>query len=77
MARNASRADDLVDEILPEEIDWENLVRSYPIPALLVAAVGGFLIGRSRGLLVLAGLSAFASDQVSRTVNELLGQEIV
>jgi len=70
-------ADDLVDELMPAGFDWERLVRAYPIPALILAALGGFLLGRQRGPLVVAALSSFAASQVTQGVNGLLGEEIL
>ncbi|HEY8021502.1 MAG TPA: hypothetical protein VIH93_10390 [Thermoanaerobaculia bacterium] len=68
---------DLVDELMPEGFDWERLVRQYPIPALLLAAIGGFFLGRQRGPAILGALSGFAAAEVSRNVNRALGQEIL
>lgn len=68
---------EIIDEIVSRGFDWEDLVRAYPIPALLLAALGGFVLGRSRGDDVLEALSAFAADQVSERVNEALGEEVV
>jgi len=70
-------ADELVDELMPLGFDWERLVRSYPIPSMILAALGGFLLGRQRGPLVLAALSSFAASQVTQGVNGLLGEEIL
>jgi outer membrane lipoprotein SlyB len=58
-------------------VDWERLVRRYPIPALLAAAVGGFLLGRSRGPAIVAALGAFAGRRVAASVDELLGEEVL
>jgi hypothetical protein len=68
---------DVVDELMPEGFDWERLVRDYPIPAILLAAIGGFFLGRQRGPQILAALSGFAASEVSRNVNRALGQEIL
>ena len=43
-----SIVEELIDEIVPEGVDWQRLVVRYPIPSLLVAAVGGFFLGRRR-----------------------------
>lgn len=72
-----SQADELLDELLPEELDWRRLVRTYPIPALLVAAAGGFVLGRGRGPVILAALSGLAADTVSQGVNEFLGTDVL
>jgi len=66
-----SRLDELVDDILPGE--WERLVKAYPIPALLVAAAGGYLLGRYKGAAVVAALSGVAAEQAARIGSEFLG----
>jgi len=73
----ASSAEELIDHIVPEGFDWEELVRTYPIPTLLLAAAGGFVLGRSRGAAILGALAAFAAGKVGEHVNELLGDEIL
>lgn len=72
-----SQADELLDELLPEELDWRRLVRTYPIPALLAAAAGGYVLGRGRGRVILATLSGFAADAVTQGVNEFLGTDVL
>jgi hypothetical protein len=57
---------------VPEGLDWERLVVTYPIPALLLAALGGFLLGRRHGPEILAAVSGFAAAEVSRNVERLL-----
>lgn len=67
----------LLDDLAPGGFAWEEVVRQYPIPALLLAAVGGFALGRSQGPRVLRSLSEFAGAQVADYVNELLGEEVL
>lgn len=67
---------DLVDDLLPEKFDWERMVRTYPVPALLLAAVGGYVLGRSHGPAILGAVSSFAAAEVAKNVSSLLGQEI-
>lgn len=74
---SAHTADELVDEIAPEDLDWRELVRRYPMPALAVAALGGFVLGRSRGWAIVEALGAYAGDLVVREVNELLGEDVI
>jgi len=66
-----------LEGLLGEGFDWVELVRAYPIPALLLAAAGGFILGRTRGAAIVEALSEFAAGQVSRHVNEVLGEEIL
>jgi hypothetical protein len=72
--RDRSRLDELVDDILPGE--WERVVRAYPIPALLIAAAGGYLIGRYKGTAIVAALSGIAAEQAARIGSEFLGDNL-
>ncbi|HEX3553209.1 MAG TPA: hypothetical protein VIA62_08270 [Thermoanaerobaculia bacterium] len=71
-----SIVDELVDELVPAELDWERLVESYPLPALALAALGGFFLGRRHGREILAAISTFAAAQVSANVGHILGREL-
>jgi hypothetical protein len=64
----------MLDELLPEQLEWERLVRSYPVPALLVVAAGAFLLGYTRGTAIIGALSAAATAQLAETVGEALGR---
>lgn len=70
-------ANRIVDEIVPDEVDWTDLVVRYPKTSLAVAALGGFLLGRSRGKEIALTLSAFAADRVVEGVNQSVGHEIL
>lgn len=58
-------AERLVDELVPIGVEWRRLVHDYPRAALGVAAVSGFLLGRTRGLSVAAALSGFVMGEVA------------
>lgn len=75
-AAGLPKVDELVDEIMPEEVDWQRLVRSYPIPALLLAAGAGFFLAVRRGPLVVGALSGWAAGEMTRRVNEILGDDV-
>ncbi len=66
----------LIDELVPDEMDWEDLVRSYPVGSLLVAALGGYFIGRRSGRAIVAAFSESAVDRVTELVNELLDRDL-
>lgn len=72
-----SPADEVVDELMPPELDWQGLVRRYPLAALAVAAIGGYVLGRHRGDDIVRALSAFAADSVSEQINALLGTDVI
>ena len=73
----AAQLDGLVEELAPGGLDWRDLVRAYPLPALLLAGLGGFFLARRRGAEVVEALSSFAATQVSQGVNEFLGDEVL
>jgi|GEM_PF-2919888 len=61
-----------IDELLPEDLDWEALVRSYPIPCLLAATAFGFAVGRSHGPAILDALISFAGSRASEALEDVL-----
>jgi hypothetical protein len=61
-------ADGLVDDLVDGDFDWRQAVRTYPLPVLALAALGGFFLGRRYGLQLLGDLSAFAADELLRQV---------
>jgi hypothetical protein len=63
----------ILDELLPEELEWERLVRTYPVPAVALAAIGGFVIALRHGPEILSAVSGFLAAEVSRNVSELIG----
>ena len=71
-----SLVDELVDELVPAELDWERLVVTYPLPALALAALGGFFLGRRHGREILSAVSTFAAAQVTSNVHEILGRQL-
>ena len=76
-AARRSFADEIVDELVPGDLDWRRMVTTYPLTSLAVAAVGGYLLGRARGAAIVGALGGFASDAVSRNVNALIGDEVL
>jgi hypothetical protein len=66
------RADTLVDELLPAEVDWQYWVRKYPFAAISLAALGGYLLARSRGPEMIDAISTRAADALSENVNHVI-----
>ena len=71
---NESWFDQIVDELLPGDFDWREKVRRYPIPALAVAAAGGFFLGRTRGRHLLGAMTRFAADEASANITSFLSR---
>ncbi len=76
-AVTTSLADEILDEIFPEEVDWRQLVWSYPKSTLALAAIGGFLIGRSHGRRLFTAATEYVGDSVTEGVNEFLGSKVL
>jgi|CXWL01.1.fsa_nt_gi hypothetical protein len=58
----------LLDEVVPEEFEWERVVTNHPIASILAVALGGYLLGRSRGAAILGNLGAQLADRVTSLV---------
>ncbi|HEX5717727.1 MAG TPA: hypothetical protein VF179_16325 [Thermoanaerobaculia bacterium] len=71
--RGGTSVEAILDELLPEELEWERLVRTYPVPAVALAAIGGFVIALRHGPEILSAISGFLAAEVSRNVSELIG----
>lgn len=69
------RAGELVDELMPADLEWRPLVLRYPLTSLAVAAVAGFALGRNRGAVILSALGTFAADSIESSVHRLLEAE--
>jgi hypothetical protein len=74
--RKRLNADFLLDKVIPDEIDWRDLVRRHPMLSVGVAAALGFLIGRSKGAAIVAGASAAVSAGVMRQLSDVLDGEV-
>jgi hypothetical protein len=75
-SRHRLNADFLLDKVIPDEIDWRDLVRRHPMLTIGVAAGLGFVIGRSRGAAIVAGASAAVTSAVMRQLSDVLDGEV-
>lgn len=73
--RPSTGAEQVVDELLGDTMDWQHLVRTYPVPALLLAAGGGFWLGLRHGPAVVTAVSGFLAREAARRVNDFLGEQ--
>jgi hypothetical protein len=73
----SSAAADVIDELAPPELEWVRLVRRYPIASLILAAVGGFYLGRTRGTDVIESVARFSAESIEDGVNQLLGERVL
>lgn len=66
-------ADQWIDGLVPEEIEWRQLVGKYPRISVGLALVAGYLIGRTQGKALIAAAGAVAIDEISRAVEDSVG----
>ena len=64
-----------LDELLPAEMDWEDVVRTYPLTSVTLAAVAGFLVGSRRGRAIVGAVAETVVDRVTGTVHDLVDRE--
>jgi hypothetical protein len=69
-------ADYLLDKVIPGEIDWRDLVRRHPLATIGVVAAFGFILGRSKGGVIVAGASAALTGAVMRQLGDAFEGEI-
>ena len=69
-------ADEFLDELLPERLEWRRLVVTYPKITLLLAGVAGFLVARKRGPAILDAVSTRALREVTEGVEAFVGERI-
>lgn len=70
-------ADEVVDELLGDDLDWERLVRTYPTPAVAVALAGGVWLGYRHGQAIFAAVTGYLASEAARRVNEFLGEDAI
>ncbi len=73
--KETSFADELLDDVLPDSLDWRAMVTSYPVVAMAVSTLGGFFLARRHGSAILDAVSSFAAGEVDRNVSSFLGRD--
>lgn len=65
-------AEELIDELLPEELEWRRLTRRYPSAAVGFAAASGFALAWARGPALVGALSGMVTSRIARNVESVL-----
>ena len=68
-------ADTILDTIVPDNIDWRSTVQRHPVSSVLAVGVAGYILGRTRGSAIVAGLTAGISTAVTRQLSDVLEGE--
>ena len=72
-----SLADEIIDELLPHELDWRSVVMSYPKLSVSLVAAAGFWLGRTRGRSIVAAVTGMAAETVNESLNEFFGRDVL
>jgi len=64
-------ADSILDSLVPKSIDWRDTVRRHPIESVLGVGLVGYLVGRTKGATIMAGLTAALSAAMMRQLSDV------
>ncbi len=64
-------ADAILDTLVPSSIDWRNSVRRHPVGSVVAIGLVGYLVGRTKGAAIVAGLTAGLSSALMRQLGDV------
>jgi hypothetical protein len=64
-------ADAILDTLVPGSIDWRDTVRRHPIGAVAAVGLVGYLVGRTKGAAIMAGITAGLSTAMMRQLSDV------
>jgi hypothetical protein len=64
-------ADAILDTLVPRTIDWRDTVRRHPLGAVAVVGLVGYLVGRTKGSAIMAGITAGLSTAMMRQLSDV------
>jgi len=64
-------ADSILDTLVPQSIDWRDSVRRHPLGAVLALGLVGYLVGRTKGAAIMAGVTAGLSSAMMRQLGDI------
>ena len=64
-------ADAILDTLVPSTIDWRNTVRRHPLGSVVVVGLVGYLVGRTKGAAIMAGMTAGLSSALMRQLGDV------
>lgn len=63
--------DAILDTLVPESIDWRSSVRRFPGLSVAGVALVGYFVGRSKGRVILSGLTAGLSSAMMNQLSDV------
>jgi hypothetical protein len=64
-------ADAILDTLVPSTIDWKDTVRRHPFVSVAGVGVVGYLVGRTKGTVIMAGVTAALSSALMRQLGDV------
>jgi hypothetical protein len=64
-------ADSILDSLVPESIDWRETVRRHPVGSVACVGLVGYLVGRTKGASIMAGVTAGLSSGIMRQLADV------
>ncbi len=64
-------ADAILDTLVPSTIDWRDTVRRHPVVSVAGVGVVGYLVGRTKGTVIMAGVTAALSSALMRQLGDV------
>jgi hypothetical protein len=64
-------ADTILDTLVPGSIDWRDTVRRHPVGSVLCVGLVGYLVGRTKGATIMAGVTAGLGYALTRQLSDV------
>ena len=64
-------ADAILDTLVPGSIDWRDTVRRHPLGSVALVGLVGYLVGRTKGTNIMAGVTAGLSAAMMRQLSDV------
>lgn len=64
-------ADVILDTLVPATIDWRGSVRRHPLISVASVGIVGYMVGRTKGATIMAGLTAALSTALTRQLGDV------
>jgi len=63
--------DTILDALVPESIDWRATVRRHPMISIATVGLVGYLVGRTKGSTIMAGVTTGLSGAMMRQLGDV------
>jgi hypothetical protein len=63
--------DSILDALVPPSIDWRGTVRRHPLISMTTIGLVGYLVGRTKGAAIMAGVTAGLSGALMRQLGDV------